>query len=130
MIVTAKKGQKIQQGLRIRISRPSSPAFTLPRQRPNSSDGDLSERLYRLLFRSLFVLFVTVFILALLLRWSIQQEQVVLDELLTAQAQIRQEHAALMEERDQLRTRSRIAAAAAVRLGLYLPEKNQEHLLY
>jgi hypothetical protein len=130
MIGTAKKGQQMQQGIRIRISRPSNPAFTMPRQRPDSSGEGLSQHFFRLLFRSLFVLFVIIFLLTLLLHRSIQREDLALQELLAVQAQIRQEHTEHLEARDQLSSRSRIAAAAAVRLGLYLPEKEQEHHLY
>ena len=90
----------------------------------------LSEDLLRLLVRLLTVISLCVFLLGNVLRWYIHEEQVLFDHLMVKRAELLAERDDLLARRDHLASESRIVAAATVRLGLHLPEKDQEHRLY
>ena len=125
MVVNGKQG--VRQEIRIRISRPSSPyvARQAGRRREN-----LSEDFLRLTVRTVAVFFFIVCILCQFLRWRTAQEYAEFERLTAVHADVSRQHAELLAQRDQLLAESRIVAAAAVRLGLYPPEPEQEHRLY
>lgn len=117
--------------VKIRIPRPSSPAFaTAHGQAQASGREQLSSEFFRLLFRLLAGIGLVLLVLSQLLHWRISQARAELERLAAVNADVRREHARLTAQRDELASKPRIAAAAAVRLGLQLPEKEQEHRLY
>lgn len=111
----------VRQTIRVKITRPVAPSWETDR---------LREHFFQLLFRLLTALFVSTAAAGIFLHWRIGQEQEILAGLTEQDAALRKEHAALQAQRNELMSKSRIAAAAAVRLGLQLPEKEQVHRLY
>lgn len=129
MVVTGRKKQAIRQhGVRIRISRPSSPSFAGHNVARASGGEELSEDFLRLLVRSIAALLLVVLVLSLLLNWQIRQENAALERLAAIHASVKAEHERLTAKRNELMTEARIVKAAA-RLGLSLPNKEQEHRL-
>uniref|UniRef100_UPI004056300C hypothetical protein n=1 Tax=Candidatus Electronema sp. TaxID=2698783 RepID=UPI004056300C len=117
--------------VKIRIPRPSSPSFATAHGPAQSSGKDqLSPEFSRLLFRLLAGIGLVLLVLSQLLHWRISQARAELERLTAVNADVRREHARLIAQRDELASKPRIAAAAAVRLGLQLPDKEQEHRLY
>ncbi len=111
----------VRQTIRVKITRPVAPSWETDR---------LREHFFQLLFRLLTVLFVAAAAAGIFLHWRIGQEQDSLAGLTEQSTALSKEHAALLAQQDELMSQSRIAAAAAVRLGLQLPEKKQVHRLY
>jgi cell division protein FtsL len=128
MVASGKKKQVIKHGARVRIARPSTPSFAGNDRARDSYSEELSEDFLRLLVRSLAALLLVFFSLSLVLNWRIRQENAVLEHLAEKHADVKAEHERLTAERSRLMNKARIIKAAA-RLGLSLPEKDQEHRL-
>jgi cell division protein FtsL len=122
MVVTGKKGQNVRREVRIRIASPA------PRQE-HSVNEPLSEDFLRLTARTLAVVFLIVLLTSQVLHWLTNRETAELERLLAINAEVRREYTRLTAQRDELASKPRITAAAAVRLGLQLPTKEQEHRL-
>jgi cell division protein FtsL len=123
MLVAGKKGQNVRREVRIRISRPTNPWV-------GGSKEPLSAELLRLVARLLAAAFLVVLFVSQLLHWRIDRETAELERLTAVNAELRREHTRLTAQRNELSSKPRIVAAAAVRLGLQLPTKEQEHRLY
>jgi len=111
----------VRQTIRVKITRPVAPTW---------ERDQLREDFFRLLFRLLTALFLAASAAGIFLHWRIRQEQSTVELLTEQNATLRKEHAALLAQQNELMSKNRIAAAAAVRLGLQLPEKEQVHRLY
>ncbi|WP_417910385.1 hypothetical protein [Candidatus Electronema sp. PJ] len=122
MVVTGKRMQVIKHGVPIRISSP-------PSRQAGDSREPLSEDFLRLLIRLLAATFLVVLILGQFLHWRIGKETAELERLTTSNVDMRREHTRLTVQRNELASKPRVAAAAAVRLGLQLPTKEQKHRL-
>lgn len=122
MVITSKKGQNVRREVRIRIASPA------PRQE-HSGKEPLSEDFLRLTTRTLAAVFLVVLLTSQILHWLTSREMAELERLLAINADVRREHTRLTAQRDELASKPRITAAAAVRLGLQLPTKEQEHRL-
>jgi cell division protein FtsL len=122
MVVTGKKMQVIRHGVPIGISSP-------PSRQVGDSKEPLSEDFLRLLIRLLAATFLIVLILGLFLHWRISKETAELERLTAVHVDLRREHTHLTAQRNELASKPRIAAAAAVRLGLQFPTKAQKHRL-
>jgi cell division protein FtsL len=114
-----------------KIPQPSSPWLTAAHG-GNAQSGreQLTPEFFSLLRRLLAGIAVIILALSQFLHWRVSQAQAGLERLAAVNADVRREHASLTAERDELASKPRIAAAAAVRLGLQLPQKEQEHRLY
>uniref|UniRef100_UPI0040562CEF hypothetical protein n=1 Tax=Candidatus Electronema sp. TaxID=2698783 RepID=UPI0040562CEF len=130
MMVAGNKGRNVRrEAPRPAAAKPNSgfgfngPAQTGPSREPLSSD------FLRLLFRLLLAAGVAVLIVSQLLSWRVSRKTAELERLIAAQTEIRQEHARLAAQRDELASKARIVASAAVKLGLHLPAEEQEHRL-
>ena len=111
----------VRQTIRVKITRPVAPSWEADR---------LRDYFFQFLFRLLTALFVSTAVCGIFLHWRISQEKETLAELTEQSAALGKEQAALLAQRNELMSKSRIAAAAAVRLGLQFPEKEQVHRLY
>jgi cell division protein FtsL len=132
MVVAGKKGQNTRREVRIRISRPISTllsANTVTASQSHGSREHISNDFLRLLTRLLLTAGIIVLVLSQLLHWRISKEIAELERVTTINADVRQEHAKLTTQRDELASKPRIVASAAAKLGLHLPTKEQEHQL-
>lgn len=112
-----------KQSIRVKITRPVSPA------RAWASES-LSEDFLHLLRSVLIVAGMLAAVLAIFLHWRISHARTASAQLTEIGTELRKEHAALLAQQNTLMEKHRIAAAAAVRLGLQLPTKEQVHRLY
>lgn len=128
MMVTGGKGRNVRRDAPRPPVKPTS-GFSSPAVQPGPSREPLSDEFLHLLFRLLLGIGVAVLIASQMLRWRVSRESAELERLLAAQTEIRQEHARLVAQQDELASKARIVASAAVRLGLHLPTKEQEHRL-
>ncbi|WP_417915143.1 hypothetical protein [Candidatus Electronema sp. JM] len=122
MLAVGKKGHNIRQEVRIRIASPPT--------RSSNGREEISAEFFRLLARLLAAIALATLLISLLLHWRIRQETAELERLTAVNAEVRRDHASLTAKRDELTSKPRVVAAAAVRLGLQLPTKEQEHQLY
>ncbi|MGR0480072.1 MAG: cell division protein FtsL [Candidatus Electronema sp. V4] len=127
MIVAGNKGRNVRRSGPLAAVRPNS-VFSPPAQAGPEREP-LSREFLRLLFRLLLGAGVVVLIASQILRWRVSRETAELERLIAAQTAIRQEHARLVAQRDELASKARIVAFAAAKLGLHLPTKEQEHRL-
>ncbi len=123
MIGNKQKRPELRQSIRVKITRPVSSPHT-------GSAARLSENFFRLLLQLLTTIFLTAVVLALFFHWRISDERVVFTQLAEQGTTLQKEHTTLLMSRNELMSKSRIAAAAAVRLGLQFPETEQVHRLY
>lgn len=130
MVVTGKKGQNIRREVRIRISKPTEASLTAINGTAKASNREqLSGDFFRLLARLLAAVGLIILVLTQLLHWRVAKEKTELERVATINATMRQEHAKLTAQRDELASKPRIVASAAAKLGLHLPTKEQEHRL-
>jgi cell division protein FtsL len=107
----------------VKITRPVSPAY-------GWASENLSEDFFHLMRNVLLGAGLFAAVLAVFLHWRISHARTASAQLTEIGTELRKEHAALLAEHNTLTAKNRIAAAAAVRLGLQLPTKEQVHRLY
>ena len=122
-MVLNRKRTDSKQSIRVKITRP------VPSVHMRDS-ARLSEIFFHLLAKLLTALVLIAVLLACYIHWQISHEQAMLTQLAEQGAALQKEHATLLVRRNELMSKSRIAAAAAARLGLQFPEKEQVHRLY
>ena len=123
MLASKQNRPELRQSIRVKITRPVSSVTMRDPSR-------LSERFFHLLAKVLTIIVLIAMLLACYMHWQISHERAMCTQLAEQGAVLQKEHTSLLVHRNELMSKSRIAAAAAARLGLQFPEKEQVHRLY